>query len=140
MINEKDKQKLVDEYIREKHNTDECYGFCEALDRVMSMTKPSKEDLENRIKIIKLLQIIRYVDSPLIETSEWNDYFIHNPYLGNITNILVRGNKITLICLSPRLVIGKGGKNFNHIKQQIELNLGQEFEYEIVEDSFWNVY
>ena len=139
MINEKEKQDLINDYINDKHTVDEVYGFCEALDKIMSINKSSEKDLENRIRIIQLLQVIGYVDAPS-KTSEWDDYHILNPYLGNITNILVKGNKITLICLRPGLVIGKGGRNFDYIKQQIESDLEQPFEFEIVEDRFWNVY
>lgn len=95
------------------------------------------KDLENRVKIIKLLQIIGYIDTPF---QEGDDYSIHNPYFGNITNILVKDNKITLICLRPGLVIGKGGRNFNYIKQQIEFELNETMDFDIVEDRFWNVY
>ncbi len=138
MLNEKEKQDLINEYIKQKHNADECIGFIDGVDLVASIFESSEKDLENRVKIIKLLQIIGYVDAPS-KTSEWDDYHILNPYLGNITNILVKGNKITLICLRPGLVIGKGGRNFDYIKQQIELNLEQTFEFDIVEDRFWNV-
>lgn len=51
MINEKEKQKLINDYINDKHTVDEVYGFCEALDRVITLLAPTTfyVIMENRI-------------------------------------------------------------------------------------------
>ncbi len=90
-------------------------------------------DKLNQIK--RIFEVIGYVD---MQTPD-----VHNVYKGNITNMsLIEPPelpipRLVIVCIRPGVIIGKGGKNFDYIKESIVSYLG-ELEIEIVEDKFWD--
>lgn len=85
-------------------------------------------------KIKRRISTCGYVD-----IDNFDEDFVHNVYKGNITNMFLNEDEseLTLICLRPGLVIGKGGKNFDYIKQELEGEIGP-IKLLIEEDKFWN--
>lgn len=83
------------------------------------------------IQIKRIFETLGFVDT--------QDHFSGNVYKGNITAMWLNDDKtkLTLVCLRPGLIIGKGGKNFDYISSAISDYLGQ-VEIEIIEDKFWD--
>mgnify|MGYP000729956461 CR=1 FL=1 len=67
-------------------------------------------------------------------------FSIENVYKGNITGIRFNEDEseLTLTCLRPGIVIGKGGENFDWIQSSIVKIIGP-VKVLIEEDKFWEI-
>ena len=96
--------------------------------------RTKEKDAWTRRKVIQVLSVIGYESDPFPDKDVDP---IFSTYAGNVVEVHVKGSVITLICLRPGAVIGRGGKNIDWVKQQIELRIGVPVTLNIEQDLFW---